>query len=219
MEGEISEEELKSYFKQITETEEINSLLIDGENSKLTPNPEIHKPIFLCGSYNPLHEGHMKLLESGYSHFPDCSPYYHFCTTNCDKGSVDFEVFLKRVAQFIKLQKKLIVCKSPLFIQYARIWSSCVFILGYDTFTRLLLPKYYDNNPDNVLKVLEEFRQCKSHFLVAGRYDQNLGQFLVPDLDKELEYPEYKDLFSVLTEDEFRIDLSSTELRNSGHTL
>ena len=42
---------------------------------------------------------------------------------------------------------------------------------------------------------------------------------MVPDLDSELEYPDFKDLFSVLTEDEFRIDLSSTELRESGHTL
>mmetsp|Transcript_13474 Transcript_13474/g.15643 ORF Transcript_13474/g.15643 Transcript_13474/m.15643 type:complete len:124 (-) Transcript_13474:36-407(-) len=121
--------------------------------------------------------------------------------------------------QFITSQRRILVVRSPLFIHIARIWPSTIFILGYDTFTRLLLPKYYDNDPANVVKVLDEFRSTKAHFLVSGRYDANRQEYIVPDFDKDLEYPDYKDLFSVLTEDEFRVDLSSTELRAQGKVL
>ena len=51
----------------------------------------------------------------------------------------------------------------------AKIWTSAVFILGYDTFTRLLLPKYYDNSEEKVVQALQEFKDADSHFLVAGR--------------------------------------------------
>ena len=71
MEDWISEEELKECFNHITETGEIESLLVDGENQKLVSDPAVQNPILLCGSFNPLHEGHMNLLESGSKHFPD----------------------------------------------------------------------------------------------------------------------------------------------------
>ena len=78
-------------------------------------------------------------------------------------------MFIKRANQFLEQGKKLLVSRSPLFIHMAKIWTSAIFILGYDTFTRLLLPKYYDNSEEKVVQALQEFKDADSHFLVAGR--------------------------------------------------
>ena len=62
----------------------------------------------------------------------------------------------------------------------ARIWAPTVFLLGYDTFTRylhlldnylyrLLLPKYYEDDPEKVKQALEEFKERQARFLIAGR--------------------------------------------------
>mmetsp|Transcript_3634 Transcript_3634/g.4241 ORF Transcript_3634/g.4241 Transcript_3634/m.4241 type:complete len:103 (-) Transcript_3634:25-333(-) len=101
----------------------------------------------------------------------------------------------------------------------AKIWPSCMFLLGYDTFTRLLLPKYYDNSQEKIIEALAGFKECQSRFLVSGRYDEDQGKFMIPDFETEVEYSDYRDMFDTLTEEEFRLDLSSSELREKGDIL
>mmetsp|Transcript_4934 Transcript_4934/g.4715 ORF Transcript_4934/g.4715 Transcript_4934/m.4715 type:complete len:220 (-) Transcript_4934:31-690(-) len=219
MENDYNEEDLETLFKKLVDTEEIESILIDGEDNKITPDAKIDNPLVLCGSFNPLHEGHMKLLDAAYKKFPTRTPCFQLCVINCDKGPINFETFAKRSSQFIKQGKKLLVSKSPLFIHMAKIWPSCMFLLGYDTFTRLLLLKYYDNSEEKLQEALQGFRDYNSQFLVAGRYDSDQDKFLTPDFEQEVEQEDYRDMFFELTEEEFRVDLSSTELRGQGKTL
>ena len=57
------------------------------------------------------------------------------------------------------------------------------------------------------------------HELLWGSLIKNIDKFITPDFKTEVEYEDYRDMFYELTEDEFRFDISSTELRNKGETL
>ena len=88
----FSEETLEKLFDQLTQTEDIQSILIDGEKNEITADAKIENPLLLCGSFNPLHEGHIKLLDAAdkkirSSQTNSYTQYFQFCTTNCDKVS------------------------------------------------------------------------------------------------------------------------------------
>ena len=89
---------------------------------------------------------------------------------------------------------------------------NCHFVIGYDTYIRILNPKYYNDSTDNLRKALDEFRLYGTKFIVAGRLVD--GEWETPNEDLNLVPDGYKDLFLTLTEKEFRMDISSTELRN-----
>ena len=108
----------------------------------------------------------------------------------------------------------LVLTNESLFVNKARMMTSCHFVIGYDTYIRILNPKYYNNSVENLCKALDEFKKCKTTFVVAGRLVGDKWQIV----DERLELvPEgYKDLFTTLNETEFRMDISSTELREQG---
>jgi len=84
---------------------------------------------------------------------------------------------------------------SPLFTEKARLFPQSIFVIGHDTYTRLIDPKYYDD----IEAALANFKNLGVRFIVGGRG----GVFLKEDCD----------LFKFLTREEFSNDLSSTMLR------
>eukprot|EP00345_Euplotes_harpa_P010646 CAMPEP_0168354052 /NCGR_PEP_ID=MMETSP0213-20121227/23646_1 /TAXON_ID=151035 /ORGANISM="Euplotes harpa, Strain FSP1.4" /LENGTH=50 /DNA_ID=CAMNT_0008365839 /DNA_START=1 /DNA_END=150 /DNA_ORIENTATION=+ len=50
MDADITNEDVERTFKQLTETEEIESILIDGHTNTLTVDPKVSNPLMLCGS-------------------------------------------------------------------------------------------------------------------------------------------------------------------------
>ena len=126
---------------------------------------------------------------------------------------------LARVAQFIECptNASLVLTNESLFVNKARLMKDCHFVIGYDTYIRILNPKYYNNSQVDLCKALDEFKKLRTTFVVAGR---KVGEeWMIADEHLDLVPEGYKDLFITLNEEEFRMDISSTELREKGEGL
>lgn len=89
------------------------------------------------------------------------------------------------------------------------------FVLGTDTLVRILNPKYYGNSQE-MISALVRMKERGVHFIVGGRLEQGTkNSFIFVNGEEEVMSlpPEVQDMFTLLTEDEFRLDISSTELR------
>eukprot|EP00955_Chlamydomonas_euryale_P081178 363540-Chlamydomonas_euryale.AAC.5 len=81
------------------------------------------------------------------------------------------------------------------------------------TWCPLPLRRYYNDSETNMLLDFAGLRSMGCSFIVAGRRDEQDGRFKgLEDIDVP---PQLADLFIGLSEDDFRVDLSSTELRES----
>jgi hypothetical protein len=88
--------------------------------------------------------------------------------------------------------------------------------LGYDTFTRLMDLKYYDEKKENLESMLHTLQSQSTSFVVAGRLNSKTKAFesLDQKILESLVPSQYFNMFTALGD--FRCDLSSTELRARG---
>lgn len=88
-------------------------------------------------------------------------------------------------------------------------------MLGYDTFVRLLDVKYYENSHEKLLSVLKMFDDVSTKFFVGGRLNPTTHFFEYLD-DRALDIVplQYMHMFTAVKD--FRVDLSSSELRAQG---
>ncbi|KAL7579970.1 hypothetical protein ACA910_004965 [Epithemia clementina (nom. ined.)] len=196
------------------------------------------------GSFNPPHEGHVKLAKAAQTK-ADCEiVWFELSLTNADKPSLEIDDVVTRLTAFLGLRNEMpvhwgiLLTNAPLFkqkvdrlhpLQVSRSYDDnqedvlpdLHFVIGTDTLVRILNPKYYDNSQDNMIAAL---RSMPCQFVVGGRVQQGgntehpafvSGQEDVAKLPKDL-----KSKFVLLDENDFRVDISSTELRrrDSPHT-
>eukprot|EP00434_Breviolum_minutum_P028336 symbB.v1.2.025068.t1/scaffold2410.1/size79957/9 len=133
------------------------------------------------------------------------------CVVNADKGSIDAAHRGNRV----------LASRAMLFQDKASLFPGCDFVVGYDTYRRILNPKYYApagakaDTPSEeqlgwVRGAMQQLQGRQVRFIVAGRVDGDTFKTLeanpVMDLPEEL-----SGMFLSLPE--FRNDISSTALR------
>lgn len=161
----------------------------------------------LSGSFNPLHQGHESLAEAA-SAALGMPVVFELPIVNADKGTLTATEIEQRIQQF-EQKHTLVLTQAPLFRDKAALFPGGVFVVGYDTAMRLVSPHYYGNETD-MYAAMDAIRAEGCRFLVAGRLYNGrfytLSSIPVP--------PEFKGMFAELTEEQFRIDISSTELRN-----
>jgi hypothetical protein len=103
----------------------------------------------------------------------------------------------------------VLASRAPTFVEKARLYPGCTFVVGFDTAVRILQPRYYHNSQQEMLAALAEIQTLGCTFLVAGRVED--GRFQTAN---DLSIPNgYANLFQALPESAFRQDISSTELR------
>lgn len=170
----------------------------------------LENSVILSGSFNPLHEGHIEMLEKARGDDLDKSKkmVFELAIRNADKGMLSEEVILARMKQFEERQLNLLVTKEPYFYQKALLLPRQVFCIGQDTFVRLLDKKYYLSHDGGVGAMLAALMTNGTEFVVAGRVNKE-GVFESPDMSIVPE--EYKAMFTALKD--FRNDISSTQLR------
>lgn len=173
----------------------------------LRPAPPLPEAI-LSGSFNPWHAGHQSLGVVATQRL-GLEVDFELSITNVDKPELDGSEVARRLSQF-RTHSAIWVTRAPTFVEKARLFPGVVMVVGFDTAQRILDARYYRNDPklrDAALRFIRD-RDCS--FLVAGRVNQQ-GVFLSLD---DLDLPDIADgLFSGIDEAEFRLDMSSTYLR------
>ena len=191
------------------------------------------------GSYNPLHVGHVQLAlaarsaatgaSGSDSQQPHSSPaiVFEISAMNADKAPLDAGELESRLSQFLPsspLMRKaglepgsygVSVSNAPLFSAKSVLYPSCGFVMGTDTFTRVIDPKYYSESTTEMAAALMEVQMRGVHIYVGGRVDED-GAFETMNgvLRAAQALPaKVRAMFTGLSEEEFRTDLSSTHLR------
>ncbi|CAM0882209.1 unnamed protein product [Alopecurus aequalis] len=119
------------------------------------------RKLILPGSFNPLHDGHLRLLEVASSMCDDGLPCFEISATNADKPPLSIAEIKRRVEQFRKAGKNVIISNQPYFYKKAELFPGSAFIIGADTAARLV-------NIEGVFKVLEDLdipRELKDMFI------------------------------------------------------
>jgi hypothetical protein len=174
--------------------------------------------VVLAGSFNPLHYGHEGMLAAA-ARITGRLPAYELSVTNVDKPPIPRAEVERRLAQF-RGKARVVLTRAPTFPEKSALMPGTVFVIGFDTATRLFPEKYYPpydpaRDPTHagsaVALAMNTVRRNRCSFIVAGRVGAD-GRFLsLPGLDVP---PQFRDLLSELPEAVFRADVSSTELRS-----
>ena len=186
---------------------------------------------------------------------------FEIAAINADKPPLPRDEIMRRIMQFDLFLNPLLraagltniavcVTSEPFFLQKSGLFSGCNFLIGSDTMSRIIDPKYYgpkaptpqsmsgvpsvatikEKEEEHLRSVctmvaaLTTIAERGCHFVVGGRVSSSSeissnSQFetfrsVCEKSDVDIPYSLLHSLFEGLSEEEFRLDLSSTQLRN-----
>ena len=190
------------------ENQKVNWLQFTSRGEVSTGQQFSHQ-LLLSGSFNPVHAGHLELVHL-VAEQKKQTVCFELPLVNAAKATIDSEEAVRRARQFIG-KGNIILSLSPLFYEKALLFPNSIFIVGADTAVRLIDKRFYTDNEQHMLNSFKTIREAGCSFIVAGRLID--GDFVTLD---EITLPEaIKNLFEVLPEEVFRVDLSSTEIRKN----
>jgi nicotinamide mononucleotide (NMN) deamidase PncC len=177
---------------------------IDGRLRSDGPRPKVLLP----GSFNPIHDAHCALMEAA-ACLAGAPVAFELSVVNADKPPLTGEEVRRRMAQF-PWPAPLWLTRAPTFADKAQLFPGAVFIVGADTAARIVQTRFYGESESQMAEALNALRRRGCRFLVAGRVNA-AGEFIGLD---DLAIPAaQRDLFAAIPACDFRMDLSSTQLR------
>jgi hypothetical protein len=171
--------------------------------------PAIRPALLLPGAFNPVHEGHWALAETaGRLHHGPVA--FELSMSNVDKADLSRGEVVRRAEQLAG-RASLWVTRAATFVQKAELFPQTIFVVGADTAARIVACRYYGQCQESMLRALANLRDKKCRFLVGGRLDAGQRFLRLQDLAIPADF---QDLFEEIPPQEFRRDISSTELRH-----
>lgn len=159
-----------------------------------------------CGAFHPRHAGHEQIARIGAQRFGRV--VHEISIRNVDKLPLDFLEMSERAAQFTA-EEEIVFSSAPTFVEKAKIFPGCVFLVGVDTIRRIAQPIYYGGEKERDAAI-DQLAQRGCRFLVFGRLiEGKFEEFSSADVT-----PKLAELCDVVSEREFRLDISSTVLRS-----
>ncbi|EDR27175.1 hypothetical protein, conserved [Entamoeba dispar SAW760] len=176
-------------------------------------------PIVYCGTFNPFHKAHKKIIEYMSMRFTHRPIILDISQRSEDKSVTSLTNTFIRASQVAGIYK-VNISNTSLYIDKCKNYPGGTFVVGLDTAVRILNKRYYQNSEINLKKAMHTIADMGCNFIVVGRKDDTTNKFLEFDFVKStLPAKEYHYLFISLNEKEFRYDLSSTYLRARGTVL
>ncbi len=178
---------------------------MDGRLRTDAPSPP---PLLVAGAFNPVHEGHWGLAAAAAGRAAGPAAF-ELCVANVDKPPLSAAEVCQRLRPFL-WRAPLWVTRAPTFLEKARLFPGTVFAVGVDTAARVLAPRYYAQGETGLAEAMSLLRRQGCRFLVACRADAAGNCLGLEDLPVPAEHA---DLFRAIPRSEFRLDVSSTALR------
>ncbi|MBT7878571.1 MAG: hypothetical protein HN738_10850 [Gammaproteobacteria bacterium] len=161
-------------------------------------------PCIFPGAFNPIHDGHRGMINSAREMLGQ-DVTLELSIRNVDKPPLDFLTMSERCTD----EYELVFSNAPTFAEKSAIFPDTAFIVGLDTIVRIDEPRYYGSETVRN-QALATMAARGVRFLVFGRQTGDSFNTLTDvSLSKTLE-----DMCSAVTEDQFRHDISSTEIRS-----
>ncbi len=170
-------------------------------------SPASRPTVVFPGAFNPLHDGHLRMAAFAGELLQD-EVAFEISVWNVDKQPLEYGEVAERVAQ-CKLEERIWITRAATFVEKALVFPRATFVVGVDTLERIADEKYYANDArarDAAISGVME-RGCR--FLVFGRSG---GQRFVTLNDIKLP-ARLRDLCEGVSEEQFRLDVSSTAIR------
>ncbi|MCY3883432.1 MAG: hypothetical protein OXG24_00800 [Gammaproteobacteria bacterium] len=185
-------------------TETLSMLLHEEPNYDGIP-----KSIFLPGSFNPLHSGHRRMKEMA-EQTCGSKVQYELCVRNIDKPPLDFLEIERLRDQFSK--DELVLTNVPKFKDKAILLApsgNATFVVGVDTLLRVVNTSYYRDD-EELESTIALFCSRNDRFLVFGRTieDRSFATLDAVEIPEKLRH-----ICVGFTEQQFRMDISSTDIR------
>lgn len=187
-------------------------IAVVGVDGHVSDGSDLGPRTLLSGSFNPVHEGHLGLAQAA-ARQSGLPVLFELPLLNAAKAPIDLAMARKRALQFVG-RAPVAVTTAPLFAQKAELFPGSVFVVGVDTAERVLDPRFYEGDTDQMHAALDHVKEMGCRFLVAGRRADGTYKTLA-----DLAVPEcHADLFEAIAEEDFREDISSTQIRSAWAT-
>jgi hypothetical protein len=156
------------------------------------PNVKIEN--VFSSSMNPLTKNHIEMIRRG--HEETGKPVFlELAIRNADKPPLDYMTVNERIELTCSRIKSaildgtlapgvfggIVLTNKATFLEKAKIFKGATFLIGGDTYNRIVDPIYYGGNQDSMQAAIQELTMANARFLVFDRKDvelsSNCGKF------------------------------------------